>query len=76
MTYEELTDCPSELADLHCSHPYATEASMPDTCANNLFGTPPSPTPPTTTSKFICVVMSLFLMYVMMIVCHAMIDLI
>lgn len=36
VTYEEV-GCPAELSALHCSHPYATEANMPDTCANNIF---------------------------------------
>ena len=34
--YEEVA-CPEELAELHCSHPYATESNMPETCSNNLF---------------------------------------
>jgi len=38
VTYEELTSCPPELADLHCEYPYATEGNMPDTCASNDFG--------------------------------------
>mmetsp|Transcript_12478 Transcript_12478/g.19741 ORF Transcript_12478/g.19741 Transcript_12478/m.19741 type:complete len:406 (-) Transcript_12478:252-1469(-) len=61
VTYEELTSCPPELADLHCKYPYATEGNMPDTCASNDFGevtsttstttTPPATTkPPPTTS--------------------------
>jgi hypothetical protein len=33
--YEEVA-CPIELAELHCSHPYATESNMPGTCSNNL----------------------------------------
>eukprot|EP00970_Alexandrium_tamarense_P010713 scaffold2207_cov271-Alexandrium_tamarense.AAC.5 len=36
VTYEEV-GCPAELSALHCSHPYATEANMPDTCANSIF---------------------------------------
>lgn len=47
VTYEEVT-CPQELASLHCAHPYALEATMPATCANNVVtsGTPkPTPKP-------------------------------
>ena len=47
--YEEVT-CPEELAELHCSHPYATESNMPETCSNNLFTASTSqPTPEPTT---------------------------
>lgn len=51
--YEEV-DCPQELADLHCSHPYALEANMPETCSNNDFSDPATTTtteaPPSTTT--------------------------
>ncbi|KAL3796109.1 hypothetical protein HJC23_000612 [Cyclotella cryptica] len=34
VVYEEVS-CPKELASLHCSFPYATEAKMPQTCKSN-----------------------------------------
>mmetsp|Transcript_15753 Transcript_15753/g.32937 ORF Transcript_15753/g.32937 Transcript_15753/m.32937 type:complete len:456 (+) Transcript_15753:63-1430(+) len=34
VTYEEVA-CPSELAELHCNYPYATEENMPSTCESN-----------------------------------------
>ena len=40
--------CPQELLVLHCSHPYAFEATMPATCANNDFSSTPTTTKPTT----------------------------
>lgn len=46
VTYEEVT-CPQELSVLHCSHPYAFEATMPATCANNDFSSTPTTTKPT-----------------------------
>lgn len=44
--YEEVS-CPEELSQLHCEHPYATEANMPETCSNNLFTASPPTFPPT-----------------------------
>ena len=50
--YEEVA-CPTELATLHCKHPYAVESNMPATCANNIFTTPTpkAPTHKPTTQK-------------------------
>lgn len=56
VVYEELTDCPNELAELHCESPYegltyATEENMPETCASNDFSTSGTTTvPPVTTT--------------------------
>ena len=46
VAYEEV-NCPDELAQLHCGHPYATENNMPETCSNNLFTASPPTFPPT-----------------------------
>lgn len=52
VVYEELSDCPKELAELHCgAGPYATEENMPETCASNDFSTSGTTTvPPVTTT--------------------------
>mmetsp|Transcript_30396 Transcript_30396/g.64116 ORF Transcript_30396/g.64116 Transcript_30396/m.64116 type:complete len:380 (-) Transcript_30396:963-2102(-) len=49
VTYEEVS-CPPELADLHCEHPYALEANMPETCSSNDYSAP-STTSTTTTES-------------------------
>lgn len=44
VAYEEVV-CPIELSSLHCSYPYALEATMPATCPSNDYATTPNSTP-------------------------------